>query len=168
VREGFITTGFPVVGRFGLFAQHHRRAMGEKVNWWSHLDVGNVLFLTKRGFGLTGCSDGSLGLMCSSRCESPDRSGTDITERGRKTYRPTRGFVGSFTHRDQYCVEHPWVLYGKSRDVGSVRGPVRASSRGEERVLSCRSPHSLPTHNLISSFPPLSSVPMPLFFEATR
>jgi hypothetical protein len=60
------------------------------------------------------------------------------------------------------------MLGGKSRDVGMVKERVRASSRGQERVLSGRSPHSLPTHNLISSFPPLSSVPMPSSLEATR
>ena len=102
--------------------------MGEKVNWWSHLDVGNVLFLTKRGFGLTGCSDGSLGLMCSSRCESPDRSGTDITERGRKTYT---------VQNTPGCCTAKVVMWGVSEDLSErLAEGKNASCLVDLRILS--------------------------------
>lgn len=33
VLESFITTFLPVIGRLGLLAKHHRRAMRKKVDW---------------------------------------------------------------------------------------------------------------------------------------
>ena len=52
VREGLIAAGFPVVGRVGLLAQHHGRAMGEEVyGWGRHGDVCVCVGYTLRSLG---------------------------------------------------------------------------------------------------------------------